>query len=130
MREQGQLSLVLVHPSYPQRHHSQEKKVIASILEKSVYRATDLVSILNEDDFLLGLFNLNKSGTDVIVDRIIAQTNELKQQFGIEIWAGGFNLSPNKDIRLETVFDELQLFINSPDIHNEKHFSISEYQHH
>lgn len=127
MRDNERLSLVLIHPSYNSHEHVNEAKAVASILDQSTYRASDLVSKLNKDDFLLGLFSLNKQGTDVIVDRILQQSNLLKAKYGVEIWASGINLCPNSQINLERVFDDLQILLNSPEINNEQHYKIQEY---
>lgn len=73
LREKLALSLLVIHPQLDISHDNgmSEYLNLATLLDKSTYRATDLVSRFAERKFIIGLFDLAPQGAEVVIARIL-----------------------------------------------------------
>lgn len=113
IREDDNLSLIMVHPFYKSPAiENATCRSVASYLDSKVYRSTDIVSRVNNGDFLIGLFNLSMEGTDTIIKRIVEMEGIKDARNEYELVASAINLHPNQDLRVESIFDQLQQMLS------------------
>ncbi len=129
IREQDRLSIILIHPEAGATKLYSQKEV-ADRISNCVYRSTDIISRFNEQDFLIGLFNLNKDATNVIVQRMMTECSQANKQAPVELTASAINLKPSKDIRIEDIFNDLQLLLNDAKLNETSRIKIEEYKLH
>ncbi len=129
IREQDRLSIILIHPETGAAKLCGQKEV-ADRISNCVYRSTDIISRFNEQDFLIGLFNLNKDATNVIVQRMMTECSQANNQAPVELTASAINLKPSKDIRIEDIFNDLQLLLNDAKLNETSRIKIEEYKLH
>ncbi len=129
IREQDRLSIILIHPEAGAAKLCSQKEV-ADRISNCVYRSTDIISRFNEQDFLIGLFNLNKDATNIIVQRMMTECSQANEQAPVELTASAINLKPSKDIRIEDIFNDLQLLLNDAKSNETSRIKIEEYKLH
>lgn len=116
LREQQAMSLLLVDPHISLDDSEQNKLLltkISNVLDKSANRSSDLVSRIDPMHFMVGLFQLNAKGTEVVCDRIVAMCEQLNLELEevenprVHLSIGALNIVPSPTIRLDTLYDEL-----------------------
>lgn len=73
VRERDALSVIIVHPHLnPNKDEDRFAfRVLSDVITNSTKRATDLVCRFQDNEIAIGVFNLDESGTETIVNRII-----------------------------------------------------------
>lgn len=139
LREQQAMSLLLVDPHLSLEDSQQNLYLlnkIAAVLERSANRESDLVSRLEPMQFMLGLFQLNASGTEVVCSRISAMCEQLELELAeshnarINLAIGALNITPNPKIRLETLFDELHRLVKQAEQKGENRYELEQISFH
>lgn len=129
IREQDRLSIILIHPEY-QALSVDERKSLADSISSCVFRSTDIISRLNERDFLVGLFNLNKDATNVVLNRLQTELDKKNQQHHLDITASALNIKPDKGIQIEDIFEQLQMQLRDVETSGLSNIKLEEYQLH
>mgnify|MGYP005994389425 CR=1 FL=1 len=108
LREQAALSVIIIHPHLNVENENDQLsfKLIADAIEGSTKRSTDLACRFHSDEIAVGLFNLDKEGTEVIVNRIITtiepQLSELINNVDLSI--GALNVQAATNINIDDIF--------------------------
>ncbi|SFC29472.1 GGDEF domain-containing protein [Pseudoalteromonas denitrificans] len=110
MRDKAALSILFLNP-HINLSNSIEKECfiqIAHLLEELTYRSSDIICRFDDKFFAIGLFDLNKQGTNVIVKRIqkeIEQNIKLRST-AVNITVGATNVLPSTSILIENLFEK------------------------
>jgi hypothetical protein len=104
--------VLIIHPNLDINKPKgfQEYVSLAQLLNDSTKRTTDLVSHFNNDEFIIGLFDLTPDGT-TIIERIL---NTIKQSgSGTLVQAknafiGGLNVYPSNNVDIGNVLQEAE----------------------
>jgi diguanylate cyclase (GGDEF)-like protein len=110
MRDKSALSILFLNP-HINLSNSIEKECfiqIAHLLEELTYRSSDIICRFDDKFFAIGLFDLNKQGTNVIVKRIqkeIEQNIKLRST-AVNITVGATNVLPSTSILIENLFEK------------------------
>ncbi len=113
IREHQALSVLVVHPNLDINKPSglQEYVNLAHLLNDSTKRTTDLVSRFHNNEFIVGLFDLNPDGTTTIIQRIL---NSIKQdgsgtlKHAKNAFIGGLNVYPTNNVDISNVLQEAE----------------------
>ncbi len=109
MRENEYLTLMTAHfcPSLASDTNLEKYQRLAEILRSSLYRASDLISRFNNNEFTIGLFNLDDNGTLAISHRINEQLSSHPELSRL-VTFGAINLKPTNETLIEKVILETQ----------------------
>lgn len=135
IREQEALSIVIIDP-HLSLSNPQNKicfKALADTINSSTLRATDIVSRFHENEFIIGLFNLDEEGTETILQRItdnVTDATTLLTNSNVSASIGALHVLPSHDMNIESVLTSAEKLVedlaNSP----EEKIKIEYYQAH
>lgn len=109
IRDKDSLSILLFNPHIKLLNEADTARLIqvGNILTEQTLRSTDITCRFNKHCFSMGLFGLDASGTQVIVERIQHALQE-QEKLGLlhcNISIGAVNVLPDNGIEPETVFE-------------------------
>ncbi|WP_233520489.1 diguanylate cyclase domain-containing protein [Flocculibacter collagenilyticus] len=135
MREQDALSFVIVNPHIKTLDENSKVgfQIVAKVLEKSVLRATDLLSRFHDNEFAVGLFNLNENGTNTIIQRIYDNLDSISDELyklNIHVSIGALNVLPNNDIDLMNIIRSAKELAEAAYKENKQGYKLEYYQCH
>lgn len=108
IRDKSNLSILFLNPHVSTSSSSDKACFIeiAHLLQDSTYRSSDIICRFDEHYFAIGLFDLDKSGTNIIVQRIQNKIEECikLRSLAINLSVGAINVLPTNDIPLEDIF--------------------------
>lgn len=137
IREHHALSVLIIHPNLDidKPKGLQEYVNLAHLLNDSTKRTTDLVSRFHNNEFIVGLFDLNPDGTTTIIQRIL---NSIKQGgngtllLAKNAFIGGLNVYPSNNIDIGNVLQEAETItgLQSRSTQIETHYELRLYEVH
>lgn len=133
-REQASLSIVIIHPHLDVEDIEDQLsfKLIAEVIESSTKRATDIACRFQSDEIAIGLFNLDESGTETIIKRIL---DSIEPQLAailnnIDLSIGAVNILPNNDIAINDVFEKTEELANKAEHKGKNAYEIKRFSIH
>lgn len=87
-------------------------------VQEAILRTTDLVARLDDDNFALGLFNIDGPGTEIVLSRIEEQIERFNQEYGkqhtshVDYELAACVCTPKRDKPIESLFNNVELLSN------------------
>ncbi|MCE9678278.1 GGDEF domain-containing protein [Shewanella sp. AS1] len=105
-------------------------------VQEAMMRTTDLVARFNLDNFALGLFNIDRRGTQTVIKRIESKINNFNlhyqknhsAQIDYEIAANV--CQPTSEIDIESLFEETNLLCHQLEQQKSSHSAIGQFDLH
>lgn len=109
IRDKESLSIILLDPHIKLVNEADQARLIqvGNILTEQTMRSTDITCRFNKHCFAMGLFGLDASGTQIIVERIQDTLHE-QERLGLlhcNISIGAVNVLPDSGIVPETILE-------------------------
>ncbi len=115
MRDHQSLALLYLCPHIHETiSQPQLLELFMKQVQQALLRSTDLLARLDNQAFALGIFEIDNSGAQVVIDRLELTIGDFnhnlqKQHHGeIEYELGGCVCTPNREIYLETLFETVE----------------------
>lgn len=111
MRERHALSLLVVHPNIDIVTAEGLKQYVslANLLEQSIKRSTDIVSRFQNNEFIIGLFDLNHKGTSTVLKRIVSMAQQHSNGGPSRLnsaFIAAVNVTPDHQIDINGLFEQ------------------------
>ncbi|MFT4926715.1 MAG: PleD family two-component response regulator [Phenylobacterium sp.] len=111
IREQLALSLLVVRPNLNliTEDGLKEYILLAQLLGDATKRQTDVVSRFHNNEFVVGLFNLDSEGTTAVIERIKASVEQKNGQLVHlnRVLIGAMNVAPGRETDINTIFNQV-----------------------
>ncbi len=128
LREKDALSVLIIHPHLNTNREDDKLafKLVSESIKRSTKRSTDLVCRFHSNEIAIGLFNLDESGTEAVVKRIISDINESLGSFThpIDLSIGALNLFPSPTIDLEEVFLKTEKLADAAELEGKNAYKL------
>ena len=115
MRERQTLALLYlcphIHETVKQPHLLE---LFMKQVQEAILRTTDLVARLNQDNFALGLFNIDREGTEIVIKRIeqkiiaFNQDYQRKHANRIDYELAACICQPENGLNIENLFEDVR----------------------
>ncbi|MCG9696259.1 diguanylate cyclase [Shewanella sp. Isolate11] len=99
-------------------------------VQEGIMRTTDVVARLNLDNFALGLFNIDQSGTQTVIDRIELKLIEFNLEYQkkhphqIEYEIAACVCRPKADLNIEAIFEDMNDLSHQLEQQRERHYAM------
>lgn len=134
IRDKNALSILILDPHISSKSENgiETLRAISDILAEQTLRSTDITCRFNHNYFAMGLFGLDDSGTEVIVERIKVALEKLEANGTLHcnLSVGGVNVLPSSNIELNDVFNQTIEALELAQKEGKNGFKISQYQIH
>ncbi len=110
VRENQALSLLIMQPNLNivEPEALKEFITLGHLLEENTWRTTDLVSRYQNNEFIIGLFNLDPSGTTMVIDRISSAVSQHSNGQTRNAFIGGVNICPDRQMDINGLFEQVK----------------------
>lgn len=134
LRERDALSVLIIHPHLNTKREDDKLafKLVAETVSGSIKRATDLVCRFQGDEIAVGLFNLDETGTETIVNRILKKVEEDLSSLTrpVDLSIGALNVLPSNEIDLDEVFDLTEKLADDAELKGKNCYQLKYFQLH
>ena len=99
-------------------------------VQEAIMRTTDLVARLNQDNFALGLFNIDQQGTQTVIERIEQKIIEFNENYQtkytsrIDYELAAYVCKPERDLNIEILFEDVRSLSLQLEMQKDKHSEI------
>ncbi|MCG9714352.1 GGDEF domain-containing protein [Shewanella insulae] len=131
MRERQTLALLYlcphVHETVKQPHLLE---LFMKQVQEAILRTTDLVARLNQDNFALGLFNIDREGTEIVIARIEQKITDFNQDYQrkhnnrIDYELAACLCQPEDDLNIENLFEDVRSLTHTLEGQREHHTAM------
>lgn len=105
IREQQGIAIITSRIAPDFTRDSETNQLFANVILTNLFRASDLASRFDNNEFIIGLFNLDTEGLETVLDRL-SQATEATPRLRRKVHFGGVYLLPNNQIDLRQLFME------------------------
>lgn len=105
IREQQGIAIITSRIAQDFTKDSDTNQLFANVILTNLFRSSDLASRFDNNEFIIGLFNLDPEGLETVLERLskaTAETPKLKRK----VHFGGAFLLPKNDTNLKSLFIE------------------------
>ena len=128
IRAKANLSFLLLNPHVNLSNKTEKQNFIkiASLLKQQTYRSSDIICRFDDNIFAIGLFDLNKQGTDTIVERFQQKIKETLKPIlpGLNLTIGAINVLPSGAISVEDIFEQTEQMLIESEHQGSNSYSI------
>ncbi|ABO24338.1 diguanylate cyclase domain-containing protein [Shewanella loihica] len=131
MRERQTLALLYlcphIHETVKQPHLLE---LFMKQVQEAILRTTDMVARLNQDNFALGLFNIDREGTEIVIARIEQKIMDFNQDYQrkhsnrIDYELAGCLCQPESDLNIENLFEDVRSLTHTLEGQKEHHTAM------
>ncbi|ASJ96343.1 MULTISPECIES: diguanylate cyclase domain-containing protein [Shewanella] len=131
MRERQTLALLYlcphIHETVKQPHLLE---LFMKQVQEAILRTTDLVARLNQDNFALGLFNIDREGTEIVIGRIeqkimaFNQDFQRKHNYRIDYELAACLCQPEDGLNIENLFEDVRSLTHTLEGQKEHHTAM------
>lgn len=103
IREQQGIAIITSRIVRDFTKDSETNQVFAKVILTNLFRPSDLASRFDNNEYLIGLFDLNSEGLKTVLERLAAATDN-NPKLKRKVHFGGVFLLPNRNENLNDVF--------------------------
>lgn len=99
-------------------------------VQEAILRTTDLVARLDDNNFALGLFNIDNDGTKVVLERIEEKIKQFNLEYGkqhtshVDYDLAACICIPERDLNIELLFEEVEKLSHELEYESSKHTEL------
>jgi diguanylate cyclase (GGDEF)-like protein len=135
MRENQSLALLYLCPRiHETTKHPHLLEMLAKQIQETLLRSTDLIARMDEQHFVIGLFNVAEKGAEIVLSRIDECIKNFPAQFSpnhsvrLDYKLAAVICTPNKDRKIEQLFSQTEQLSHTLESDNRRCQTLSRLQ--